>query len=40
VASVDQAALQAVRKASPFPPIPENAGRSSWEFSVPLAFTR
>jgi len=40
VASVDQAALQAVRKAAPFPPIPANAGRSSWEFSVPLAFMR
>lgn len=40
VASVDQAALQAIRKASPFPPIPENAGRSSWEFSIPLAFLR
>ena len=40
VASVDQAALQAIRKASPFPPIPENAGRSTWEFSIPLAFLR
>ena len=40
VASVDQAALQAVRKASPFPPIPSNAGRSTWEFTVPLAFMR
>jgi protein TonB len=39
-ASVDQAALQAVQKAAPFPPIPEGAGRSSWEFSVPLAFRR
>jgi len=39
-AGVDQAALQAVRKAAPFPPIPEGAGRSSWEFSVPLAFRR
>ncbi|MBX3582594.1 MAG: TonB family protein [Rhizobiaceae bacterium] len=40
VTTVDQAALQAVRKASPFPPIPKSAGRSSWEFSVPLAFLR
>jgi protein TonB len=40
VDSVDQAALQAVRKASPFPPIPANAGRATWEFSVPLAFRR
>ena len=40
VSSVDQAALQAIRKASPFPPIPAGAGRSSWEFSIPLAFMR
>lgn len=40
IASVDQAALQAVSKASPFPPIPDGAGRSTWEFSVPLAFKR
>lgn len=40
VASVDEAALSAVRKAAPFPPIPDDAGRSSWEFSVPLAFAR
>src|SRR5690606_25784498 len=40
VDSVDQAALQAVRRASPFPPIPANAGRATWEFSVPLAFRR
>ncbi len=39
-ASVDQAALQALQKAAPFPPIPEGAGRSSWEFAVPLAFRR
>jgi len=40
VATIDQAALQAIRKASPFPPIPDGAGRATWEFSVPLAFTR
>ncbi|MEW9805226.1 TonB family protein [Mesorhizobium sp. ZMM04-5] len=40
VGSVDQAALQAVRKAAPFPPIPATAGRSTWEFSIPLAFIR
>jgi protein TonB len=40
VSAVDQAALQAIRKASPFPPIPQGAGRSSWEFSIPLAFMR
>ncbi len=40
VSEIDQAALQALRKAAPFPPIPENAGRSSWQFFVPLAFSR
>lgn len=37
---LDQAAGDAVRRAAPFPPIPEGAGRSNWSFSVPLAFTR
>lgn len=37
---LDEAALDAVRRAAPFPPIPESAGRSSWNFTVPLAFTR
>ena len=40
VSSVDEAALQAIRKAAPFPPIPAEAGRSTWEFSIPLAFMR
>jgi protein TonB len=39
-AAVDQAALQAVRKAAPFPPIPAGSGRSSWQFDIPLAFRR
>ncbi|MEP9373446.1 TonB family protein [Mesorhizobium sp. KR1-2] len=37
---LDKAALDAVRRAAPFPPIPEAAGRSSWNFTVPLAFNR
>ncbi|SHF02437.1 energy transducer TonB family protein [Devosia limi] len=35
---IDQAALDTVRKAAPFPPIPNNAGRTSWDFTIPLAF--
>lgn len=35
---LDGAALDAVRRAAPFPPIPD--GRPSWSFTVPLAFTR
>jgi len=37
---LDKAALEAVRRAAPFPAIPASAGRSSWPFSVPLAFNR
>jgi protein TonB len=37
---LDEAALATVRRAAPFPPIPEGAGRSSWTFTVPLAFMR
>jgi protein TonB len=37
---LDKAALEAVRRAAPFPPIPAEAGRSSWPFTVPLAFVR
>ena len=35
---LDQAAIAAVRRASPFPPIPSAAGRSAWPFTVTLAF--
>ena len=35
---LDQAALETVRRAAPFPPIPD--GRANWSFTVPLAFTR
>lgn len=38
VAALDQAALDAVRRASPFPPIPDGAGRSAWQFEVPLGI--
>ncbi|WP_420407547.1 TonB family protein [Hoeflea sp.] len=39
-AVLDRAASEAVRRAAPFRPIPDAAGRSRWSFSVPLAFTR
>ncbi|WP_055047908.1 cell envelope integrity protein TolA [Devosia sp. A16] len=37
-AAIDEASLAAVKRAAPFPPIPEAAGRSSWQFDVPLGF--
>lgn len=37
---LDRAAIETVRRAAPFPPIPDGAGRSNWPFTVPLAFTR
>jgi len=37
---IDQAALDTVRKAAPFPPIPNGSGRNSWDFTIPLAFKR
>jgi protein TonB len=37
---LDKAALDTVRRAAPFPAIPSDAGRSSWPFTVPLAFVR
>jgi len=37
---IDQAGIDTVMRAAPFPPIPDGAGRSSWDFAVPLAFTR
>ncbi|TDH39088.1 energy transducer TonB [Pseudohoeflea suaedae] len=39
-AVLDEAARDAVHRAARFPAIPAAAGRSSWTFSVPLAFTR
>lgn len=35
---LDQAALAMVRRASPFPPIPPNLGRSSMTFAAPVRF--
>jgi len=37
---LDKAALETVHRAAPFPAIPRGAGRSSWPFTVPLAFSR
>ena len=37
---LDKAAVETVQRATPFPKIPEGAGRSSWPFTVPLAFVR
>lgn len=37
---LDNAALETVRRAAPFPEIPAAAGRSSWSFTVPLQFRR
>lgn len=39
-AALDAAALAAVERAAPFPPIPEGAGRASWSFTVPLLFRK
>lgn len=36
---LDEAALDAIRRAAPFPPIPAAAKRQSWTFTVPLQFT-
>ncbi|MBB5534394.1 energy transducer TonB [Rhizobium giardinii] len=37
---LDEAATNAVRRAAPFPKIPEGANRSSWPFTLPLQFGR
>ena len=38
VAKLDKAAADSIRRASPFPRIPDAAGRSSWSFNVPIVF--
>lgn len=37
---LDEAAVQTVQRAAPFPAIPPEAARSSWPFTVPLAFAQ
>ena len=37
---LDQAAIDTVRRAAPFPRIPREVGRSSWSFTLPLQFRR
>ncbi len=37
-AALDQAAVDTVQRAAPFAKIPEDAGRSSWAFNVPILF--
>lgn len=37
---LDEAAMNAVRRAEPLPKIPEGANRSSWPFVLPLQFGR
>ncbi|WP_051631283.1 energy transducer TonB family protein [Afifella pfennigii] len=39
-AALDEAAVAMVRRASPFPPIPAEVGRSSMTFTVPINFAR
>lgn len=38
--SLDLAALAAVRRAAPFPAIPEGAGRKTWQFTIPLGLAK
>lgn len=38
VPELDEAALETVRRAAPFPAIPSGARRDSWTFSIPIAF--
>jgi protein TonB len=39
-AAIDQAGIDTVTRAAPFPPIPAGANRNNWAFTVPLAFVR
>ena len=38
-AELDQAAVETVQRAAPFPPIPPETGRASWPFTVPMSFS-
>ncbi|MCY1707437.1 TonB family protein [Pannonibacter sp. SL95] len=38
VPELDEAALETVRRAAPFPAIPPAARRDSWTFTIPIAF--
>ena len=35
---LDRAALAAVERAAPYPPIPEGSGKSTWVFTVPVSI--
>lgn len=37
---LDQEAIATVKRAAPFPPIPAEANRASWTFTMPLGFVR
>ncbi|MGD9888640.1 MAG: TonB family protein [Halothiobacillaceae bacterium] len=36
---LDEAAVQAVRDAAPFPPFPDEVKRNRWQFTLPLSFS-
>ncbi|MEF3194313.1 MAG: energy transducer TonB [Halothiobacillaceae bacterium] len=36
---LDEAALEAVRQAAPFPPFPDGVERRQWDFTLPLLFS-
>jgi len=37
---IDQAAIETVERAAPFPPIPPESGKTTWSFTIPLRFAR
>ncbi|WP_421760431.1 TonB family protein [Devosia sp.] len=38
--ALDKEAIATVRRAAPFPPIPESANRATWTFSMPVDFVK
>lgn len=36
----DNAAIETVQRAAPFPAIPPESGKSEWTFTMPLGFVR